>query len=67
MTAEERKAYFAEQDRQIEAAKAELAAEHGLDRNDKFETAWGIAWEFGHSSGIPEVKYYFSELVPLLK
>lgn len=66
MTPEERKAYFAEEDRQIEIAKTELADEYGLERNPRFETAWNIAWEFGHSSGLPEVKYYFGELTPLL-
>lgn len=62
-----RQQWLDEQAREVEAAKAELAAEHGLDRNEKFEIAWGIAWEHGHSSGIPEVKNFFHDLVPLLK
>ena len=67
MTAEERKAYFAEQAREIEAAKAELAAEHDLDRNEKFELAFRIAWDRGHSSGMDDVKNCFHDLVPLLQ
>ena len=66
MNPEERKAHFAEEDRQIEAAKAELATAYGLERNAKFETAWNIAWEFGHAVSLAEVKYYFGELTPLL-
>ena len=53
--------------RAIEAAKAELAAVHGLERNAKFDRAWSIAWDLGHSAGIHEVKNYFSDLADLLK
>ncbi len=53
--------------RDIDTAKAELAQEFGLERNAKFDRAWEIAWSLGHVSGISEVKYYFCELVDLLK
>lgn len=62
-----RERYLDEQAREVEAAKAELAAEHGLARNEKFEIAWGIAWERGHSSGMDDVKNCFHDLVPLLQ
>ena len=52
---------------EIEKAKAELAENHGLERNAKFECAWRIAWGLGHSAGINEVKIYFDELAELLK
>jgi len=51
----------------IESAKAEMAAEHGLERNAKFDKAWGIAWGHGHSNGIDEVKLYFGELAELIR
>lgn len=53
--------------RDIEAAKAELATKHGLERNAKFDRAWSIAWDLGHSAGIHEVKNYFHDLADLLK
>ena len=56
-----------EQARQIECAKAEMAAVYNLPRDARFDTAWNIAWDLGHSSGISEVKIYFGDLVPLLK
>ncbi len=52
--------------KEIEAAKAEMAEEHGIVRNEKFDRAWEIAWSRGHSSGINEVKMCFNELVDLL-
>lgn len=60
-----------EQERQreaeeIEAIKAELAAEYEIERNAKFDKAWSIAWEYGHSSGVAEVKNYFHEIVELI-
>jgi hypothetical protein len=51
----------------VEAIKKELAAKHGIPRNAKFERAWDIAWEYGHSSGFDEVRMYFDELADLLK
>lgn len=63
----QRQIWREEEAKEIEAAKAELSDEYGLERNAKFETAWGIAWEYGHSSGISEVKIYFDDLVPLLQ
>lgn len=65
--ARKRREWLDEQDRLIEAMKAELAAEHGVPRDAKFDKAWIIAWSFGHSSGLPEVRYYFDEIVELIK
>lgn len=52
---------------EIEAAKVELATTHGLERNAKFDRAWSIAWQHGHSSGIDDVKCFFHDLADLLK
>ncbi len=57
----------AEAAKNIEAVKAEMAEEYGLERNAKFDKAWEIAWGHGHSSGIDEVKLYFGELVELIR
>ena len=56
-----------QESRDIEAAKVELAATHGLERNAKFDRAWSIAWDIGHSAGIHEVKIWFNDLADLLK
>jgi flagellar biosynthesis/type III secretory pathway protein FliH len=66
---EERKKRDLERKREaeeIEAVKAELAAEYKIERNAKFDKTWSIAWEYGHSSGLDEVKNYFHELVELI-
>ena len=65
--AEERQQWREQEARDIEAAKAEMAQRYGLERNAKFDRAWEIAWDYGHSSGINEVKLYFEELAELLK
>lgn len=52
---------------EIEASKVKMLAMHGLVRDAKFELAWKLAWDYGHSSGISEVELYFSELAELLK
>ncbi len=54
-------------ERDREESKARMAKEHGLERNNKFELAYSIAWSHGHSSGIQEVEMYFEELAELLK
>ena len=64
---EERRKWREQESRAIEAAKAEMAQEYGLERNAKFDRAWEIAWSYGHSSGISEVKNYFHELADFLK
>lgn len=51
----------------IEASKITMANLYGLPRNEKFEKAWKIAWDQGHSSGIGEVEAYFGELAELIK
>lgn len=51
----------------IESFKAGLASRHKLKRNAKFEIAWRIAWDRGHSNGFSEIEMYFDELAELLK
>ncbi len=64
---EERRKCLEQEARGIEAAKAEMAEECGLERCAKFDRAWEIAWGYGHSNGISEVKNYFREISELLK
>ena len=52
---------------EIERTKQELAYNHGLERNAKFDRAWEIAWSLGHASGFSEVRSYFDELADLIK
>ena len=67
MTPQQRKEYAEEEARQIEACKASLAQTYGLERNKRFDIAWRIAWDYGHSAGLSEVEIYFTDLVDLLK
>jgi hypothetical protein len=55
------------QAQQEEQVKARLAAEHSIPRDAKFDKAWGIAWDLGHSSGFSEVEDYFHQIVELIK
>ncbi len=65
--AEEHRLWREQQARDVETAKAALAAEFELQRDAKFDRAWDIAWEAGHACGIEEVKHCFRELADLLK
>jgi hypothetical protein len=56
-----------EEEKQIEAWKVKLATKHKLERNAKFDKAWKIAWDRGHSNGFEEVEIYFDELAELLE
>jgi hypothetical protein len=51
----------------IEAQKQELADSHGLPRDDRFEQAYGIAWQRGHSGGFGDVACAFDGIVPLIQ
>lgn len=51
----------------IEASKTRMAKECGVERGEKFDKAWQIAWDHGHSAGIGEVEIYFRELAELIK
>ena len=64
---EQRRKWREEENARIEAVKAEMAETYGLARNAKFDIAWAIAWDHGHSAGMDEVKSYFQELADLLK
>lgn len=57
----------AAQDAEIEAVKAEFAERYSLPRNAKFDHAWDIAWDHGHSSGMDEVRGFFDELIELIR
>ena len=57
----------AEETRAIVELKKELSGEYGIPVNAKFEKAWNIAWDRGHSSGLDEVRSIFGELVELFK
>lgn len=59
--------WLADLNRKEEALKVELSEKHGVPRDAKFEKAWNVAWGLGHSSGLHEVRYYFEELVELIK
>lgn len=65
--AEERRQWREKEAKDIESAKEEMAIKHGLERDSKFDRAWDIAWNWGHSSGIGEAKLYFDELADLLQ
>lgn len=67
MTATTYKERRIKQDEEIETLKNELINAHGIERDIKFEKAFDLAWDLGHSSGYDEVKYYFGELVDLIK
>jgi len=45
----------------------DLFDEHGVTGNPRASRCYGIAWSYGHSSGLQEVASYFSELVDLIK
>lgn len=51
----------------IQASKARMAAECGIARDAKFDKAWALAWDYGHSAGIDEVESYFRQLSELIK
>lgn len=67
MTAIERQEWKGEERRKIEQSKAGLAEWYKLERDRKFDLAYDIAWEHGHSAGFNEVEAFFGELVPLLE
>ena len=51
----------------IEASKIKISQELGIPRNHpKFESAWRIAWDYGHASGLSEVELHFREISELL-
>lgn len=67
MSSERLKEYWAHQAALIEEEKAKLAIKHKIPRDEKFEKAWRIAWDQGHSSGFSEVEIVFDELIDLIK
>lgn len=59
--------YFKLMSDEIESAKSMLAEMYDLKRDDVFDKAWSIAWEWDHASGINEVKICFCDLVDLVR
>jgi hypothetical protein len=51
----------------IEAQKKELAECYGLPRDERFEQAYGVAWQIGHSGGFSDVACAFDGIVPLIQ
>ncbi len=67
MTSQERRDYQERQRVEREDFKRSLAEKHGLNMDGRFDIAWNIAWDRGHSAGLIEVGIEFDEMVPLLK
>jgi hypothetical protein len=66
--AERRRKWREEEAARVEASKDRAAESTGIPRDHpKFEVAWRIAWDLGHSSGFHEVENYFDDLSELLR
>ena len=51
-----------------EAFKNLLVEEYGVPRtHPRFDKAYGLAYDYGHSSGYSEIENYFMSLVELIK
>ena len=50
-----------------EQFKNDIALVNGLDNHPKLDDLWQKAWEHGHSCGLHEVRYYFEDLMELIK
>lgn len=64
----ERRDLWAKQDQiETEIFKDLLAKEYGLPRNHpKFDKAFSLAYEHGHSSGYGDIENYFADFVGLV-
>lgn len=51
---------------EVEELKQKLLKKYNLERDEKFEKCFHLAWEYGHSSGLSEVEIYFNDLVELI-
>jgi flagellar biosynthesis/type III secretory pathway protein FliH len=51
----------------IETQKQELAKSYGLPRDERFEQAYSIAWQRGHSYGFSDVASCFDDILPLIQ
>lgn len=63
----QRIAYGAEQSRLEQEFKTDLFEEHGVIDHPKANKCYGIAYDYGHSSGYQEIANYFDTLVDLIK
>ena len=59
--------YLEEEEKKRNELKGRLAKENGVENNPKLDRLFGIAWDFGHSSGFDEVDLYFNRMVDLIK
>lgn len=60
-------AYYAEEVRLIRNFKNDLETEFKMQDHPKAELLYAKAWAQGHSSGLHEVYYAYSDLVELVK
>ena len=65
-TEERRLAREAETKKRTEFKK-ELLEKYDLTDHPKADQLYNLAWEFGHSSGYENVRYFFGEMADLLK
>lgn len=59
--------YGAETSRLTAEFRADLFEDNGVTDNPKAAKAYSLAWDYGHASGLGEVKQYFEDLVDLIK
>lgn len=67
MNTEQHRLWREQENAHIAALQTKLSIKHSVPRNAKFDKAWRLAWEYGHSSSFEEVESYFDELVELIK
>jgi hypothetical protein len=63
----QRVAYGAEQSRLAQEFRADLLEDYGVTDHPKASLCFGIAYDYGHSSGFQEIASYFDTLVDLIK
>jgi hypothetical protein len=65
--AEERKLRRADERRLKAVFASDLIEAAGVTGHPKAQRCFDLAWEYGHSGGLQDVRYYFEELVELIK
>ena len=58
---------FRKQEEERERHKREVEEMFGTSGNPKADLLYRISWDFGHSSGLREVEYYYMEMLDLVK
>jgi hypothetical protein len=64
---EERAKASEEARKQTEGLRARLEEEHGMAEHPKRDLLWSKAWEQGHATGLESVRYWYDDLVELIK